>query len=53
MAMLPSKPPEFSPRMVRLLARIEEFRGAWRATGALPPPNARGASSGIPRVPIA
>lgn len=37
MAMLPSKPPEFSPRMVRLLARIEEFRGAWRATGALPP----------------
>jgi Fic family protein len=23
--------------MVRLLARIEEFRGAWRATGSLPP----------------
>jgi Fic family protein len=37
MAMLPSNPPEFSPRMLRLLARIEEFRGAWRATAAIPP----------------
>ena len=37
MAMLPSKPPEFSPRMLRLLARIEEFRGTWRARGTLPP----------------
>ncbi len=37
MAMLPSKPPEFSSRMLRLLGRIEEFRGAWRATAAIPP----------------
>lgn len=37
MAMLPSKPPDISSRMLRFLARIEEFRGAWRTTGALPP----------------
>ena len=36
MAMLPDKPPEFSPRMLRLLARIEEFRGTWRATSTIP-----------------
>ena len=37
MALLPSKPPVFSPRMLRFLAGIEAFRGAWRTTGGLPP----------------
>ena len=37
MAVLPTKIPDLSPRMARFLARIEEFRGVWRASRALPP----------------
>lgn len=37
MAILPAKLPEFNPRMLRLLARIEEFRGSWKATTTTPP----------------
>jgi len=36
MAVLPTTIPDLSPRMARFLARIEEFRGVWRASGALP-----------------
>lgn len=38
MAMLPTTSPQISPRMLRLLARIETFSGAWRATPVAPAP---------------
>jgi Fic family protein len=37
MDILPSNSPQFNPRMLRLLARIEEFRGSWKATTGTPP----------------
>ncbi len=36
MDLLPSTAPHFNPRMLRLLARIEAFGGAWHARTSLP-----------------